>query len=690
MDKPTHEPAATAKLQPAPQGRGLRYLRAHWLGLLLVSLIAFGLTFALVPAEWGAVANVARTVGWTIPAVAIFVILRVIDWLFNRLSENNYKTLLIARYLRKRRIAWVSLIAVTLCTAMVLVVISVMGGWLRMFRTSFHGLSGDVIVQSGSLSGFPHYQEMIDELGKLPEVQASAPVIQTFGLININNRKTMGVQVMGYPIEQIGKVNEFPRSLWRQHNELLEMADGTRLMSASARADLNTLHGQGGKIVDSGADRLMVSDKEKAALRRKADELTAKGQNVVAQELRMIADSDQALSDLRRDDVRERFGPIVDAAEKRLAPSDAERERLRKLAAQLAANPSFKLLPPEVVDYKREFLWNNPRAKKQIVDEVIHWDGLIAGTGVVNVRKDASGKLVGREDFLYRIPVKLTVMGVSASGNIGVDSKAERNYWIVDTSRTKVWQYDSNTVYVPFKVLQKDLGMEEQEAEIDGQATKIPARTSEIHIRVKEPWSQSSEGLIAVRQKVNDLVQRVMQEKSRQGLGYTGPMPYARTWEETQSKWLGAIEKEKTLVTFLFGMISIVAIFLIFCIFYMIVVEKTRDIGIIKSVGATSSGVAGIFLGYGAAIGIVGAGLGLLVGYLVVHHINTLHDWMGRAMNVQVWDPEVYAFDTIPNTMDPKEVSVIIGVAILSSIIGALVPAIRAARLNPVESLRWE
>ena len=57
-----------------------------------------------------------------------------------------YKLLLILKYLRKRRIAWVSLIAVTLCTAMVLVVISVMGGWLRMFRDIIHGLIGDIVV----------------------------------------------------------------------------------------------------------------------------------------------------------------------------------------------------------------------------------------------------------------------------------------------------------------------------------------------------------------------------------------------------------------------------------------------------------------------------------------------------------------------------------------------------------------
>ena len=89
-------------------------------------------------------------------------------------AAHVYKLHLILKYLRKRRIAWVSLIAVTLCTAMVLVVISVMGGWLRMFRTSFHGLSGDIVVQVNSLTGFPYYQEMIGEVEKLPEVEAAA------------------------------------------------------------------------------------------------------------------------------------------------------------------------------------------------------------------------------------------------------------------------------------------------------------------------------------------------------------------------------------------------------------------------------------------------------------------------------------------------------------------------------------
>src|SRR3989442_90867 len=125
-----------------------------------------------------------------------------------------YKLHLILKYLRKRRIAWVSLIAVTLCTMMVLVVISIMGGWLRMFRESFHGLGGDVIITSRSLSGFPDYDQMIDRIEKLPEVEAAAPVIRTFGLIKINGSSPDAVQVLGYPIDKIPKINAFRESLF--------------------------------------------------------------------------------------------------------------------------------------------------------------------------------------------------------------------------------------------------------------------------------------------------------------------------------------------------------------------------------------------------------------------------------------------------------------------------------------------
>ncbi len=463
-----------------------------------------------------------------------------------------YKLHLILKYLRKRRIAWVSLIAVTLCTTMVLVVISVMGGWLRMFKQSFHGLTGDVVVH-GRLQGFPYYQEIIDRVDRLPEVAAAVPTLHTWGLININNSIHDAVQVVGYPPD-IGTVNKFPQSLYRQYQQPLEEG--------------------------------------------------------------------------------------------------------KKPATQ----PSWALLPDmpyhEVKPNLKGFT-----------------PGMIVGTGVIGIHKDEHGN-TKRYDPLteYTSWANLKVLGINPDESIDPEkNKSDRTYWIVDDSRTKIWQYDSNTVYVPFKVLQRDLQMDGSDGE--------PARASDVQIRLK-----AGADLNATKDKIAGIVDDVMTAHQ-----VDARYPYdVETWEESQALWLNAIEHEKMLVTILFGIISIVAIFLVFCIFYMIVVEKTKDIGIIKSVGATSTGVAGIFLGYGLAIGIVGAGLGFLAGWGIVHNINFLHNELARLLHVQIWNPEVYAFDTIPDTMNPHEVIIICAIAVVSSVLGSLIPAIRAAQMNPVEALRWE
>lgn len=505
-----------------------------------------------------------------------------------------YKLHLILKYLRKRRIAWVSLVAVMLCTMMVLVVISIMGGWVRMFENSFHGLTGDIVVDGDSLAGFANYEMMIERIEKLDCVVAAVPTIKTFGLINIGNRKTVGVQVHAFPIEKIGKVNKFPQSLYRGYTEYVERAN-----------------------------------------------------------------------------------------DKTARLTDQERKELLARAEEEAATPSFdKPLAPE--DYRKQTNWQPGRGR-----DPASWPGMIAGAGVVEIRRDAEGNITGRGDHLYRLPVKLTVMPISPDFmSVDLKDKVERNYWIVDDSRTQVWQYDANCIYVPFEALQQDLdfGPKTVTERDTGKEVTLPARCTDLQISVKEPF-KDRDGLQEAKKQIQQVVDAVIREHPDP---YNLDDPEVKTWRESQRLWLDAVEKEKLLTVFLFSIISVVAIFLIFCIFYMVVAEKTKDIGIIKSVGASAEGVAAIFLGYGLAIGIVGAALGLLSSWLLVKNINEIHTWLGKRLGVQVWNPEIYLFDRIPNTMDAKEVAVITVIAVVASVIGALLPAIRAARMNPVEALRWE
>jgi lipoprotein-releasing system permease protein len=498
-----------------------------------------------------------------------------------------YKAHLILKYLRKRRIAWVSLIAVTLCTTMVLVVISVMGGWLRMFETGYHSLSGDIIIGTGQLKGFPYYEDVMAELDKLPFVKATAPVIQVVGLLDIGKQKRDPVLVLGYQADKMSRINGFADSLYYQHQQYVE---------ASTQPSL--------------------SPSERQALLKKADE------------------------------------------------------------AARHASFDFSPLPPEI--------------HAALAERRRNWPGMVVGSPLLLINKTRNG-WEGRDLFKYELPVSLALFNVEESirDESAISSKP---YWIADDSHSGVYQQDMRTVYIPFEVAQIETGLVGREfTDQSKRKVVIPARTQQVQVKIADGTD-----LRQAKEQIQLVVDRVLDEARAKARAAGVPGRYldtlvsVQTWREDKAEFIGAVEHEKVLVVILFAIISVVAVFLIFCIFYMIVVEKTRDIGIVKSVGATAEGVAIIFLGYGAVIGVLGGGIGLLLGYLIVHNINYIHALIARVIGVEVFNAKTYVFDTIPNTMDPTETTIIVGVAILSSILGALVPAIRAARMNPVEAVRYE
>jgi len=233
---------------------------------------------------------------------------------------------------------------------------------------------------------------------------------------------------------------------------------------------------------------------------------------------------------------------------------------------------------------------------------------------------------------------------------------------IVDTFKSGMSEYDSSRVYCNLEYLQKARGMIAPSGE--------RAITS-VQIKLKD------------YDNAPEVVKRLQ--------AVFPPGRYTvRTWEQKQGPLLAAVDVESAILNVLLFLIIAVAGFGILAIFFMIVVEKTRDIGILKSLGASSGGVMSIFLSYGLALGIVGSSVGVGVGLLFVKYINVIEGWLTIITGHKVFDERIYYFPEIPTAVSPAMVFWVALGAITVAVLASILPARRAARLNPVEALRFE
>ncbi|NOR65172.1 MAG: FtsX-like permease family protein, partial [Candidatus Scalindua sp.] len=147
---------------------------------------------------------------------------------------------------------------------------------------------------------------------------------------------------------------------------------------------------------------------------------------------------------------------------------------------------------------------------------------------------------------------------------------------------------------------------------------------------------------------------------------------------------------EKRVMAFILFFIIIVAGFNILAILTMIVFEKSKDIGILKALGATTKGIMFIFLMNGFFIGLLGSAIGAGVGLAFINRINWIEKTVYNYSGWRPFPPEVYYFNEIPTVVDVKSIITIISFSIACGILFSIYPALKAARLDPIETLRYE
>ncbi|GAA0572341.1 lipoprotein-releasing ABC transporter permease subunit [Rhizomicrobium electricum] len=162
------------------------------------------------------------------------------------------------------------------------------------------------------------------------------------------------------------------------------------------------------------------------------------------------------------------------------------------------------------------------------------------------------------------------------------------------------------------------------------------------------------------------------------------------TWRDTQSTFFDAVQVERNVMALILTLIVVVAALNIVSGLYMLVKDKSPDIAILRTMGATRGAVMRVFLITGMSIGVSGTFIGFLIGVLFCKNIEAIRQILMKLTGTNLFNPEIYFLSHMPALMDPLEVAVTVFVALLLSFLATLYPAWRAARLDPVEALRYE
>jgi len=264
----------------------------------------------------------------------------------------------------------------------------------------------------------------------------------------------------------------------------------------------------------------------------------------------------------------------------------------------------------------------------------------------------------------------LTAKGALAKAGAGMVNT--KTFYYSDSSHSGLARVDGSLVYLPFGEAQMLCGMH-----------LPPRRCNAIHIKFKP-----NVRLKAGCEKVALLWQRFAEEKSGEKQSNLLEKVTVQSWKNYRRAFIAAMEKEQTMMTVMFALVGITTVFIIFVVFYMLISHKSKDIGILKSIGVSNTNIIKLFSGFAFLVGLLGSGVGLFAGWLFLLKMNRIEDWLFEHFKFQLWDRTIYAIGDIPNQMEFKVLVVIIVSAIASCLAGALVPSWQAARATPVETLQ--
>lgn len=565
-----------------------------------------------------------------------------------------YKLILSLRYLKTRWIALASILSVCLGVATLIVVNAVMSGFSGLIKDRIHNTLADVIVQSFSTDGVADPERLMALINETvgDEVAAMTPAVEVFGVISY---EVPGGEMIQRPVTLVGidpkgkdavsPMREFLLSRTPSDEQHLTETIGTFPAGEPLNWDLS---------------------EQATAYRRQWLEYRLRSQEAYAEDtLTQTASTPfdlepQTMSDgtAASEPAAGVFDPFATSVQDAAATSTVA-EPTNPFFDEVAAQPSDPFEPSEA--------------------------RLYVGAGLISQAYPDAQNPGGSKTMMFAAPGQdITVTTIKA----GVPEPVRFAATICDVFKSGMAEYDQSYVFCNLEALQAARGMLVRN--VDGSADWRQGAVTQIQIKLKDYANAP-----IVVQKIREMMRNTPTVAVAEGqLAPPGRSLYSamhvETWEQRQAPIINAVAMETAILNILLGLIICVAGFGILAIFYMIVAEKTRDIGILKALGASSRGVMSIFLSYGLALGLVGSGFGVILGLVFINWINEIEEFISAINGRQLVDETVYYFSEIPTSVHPMMVVSVAAGAILIAVLASVLPALRAARLNPVQALRWE